>query len=91
MGGLHIDRGILYKELANVVDGSLPSSPEVQSFMSRHYAIAVRFYRPSREAYIGLGLFYQDNPDMRAYHNGFHPEMVDFLGEAIYVYAQRKL
>ncbi len=88
---VHIDWDVLYKGLATLVDGSLPSSPEVQSFMSRHYSIAVRFYSPSREAYIGLGLFYQDNPDMKAYHNDFHPKMVDFLGEAIYVYAQRNL
>lgn len=88
---VHIDWDILYKGLATLVDGSLPSSPEVQTFMSRHYSIAVRFYTPSREAYIGLGLFYQDNPDMKAYHNNFHPKMVDFLGEAIYVYAQRNL
>lgn len=88
---VHIDWDILYKALAPLVEGSLPSSPEVQSLMSRHYSIAVRFYTPSRDAYIGLGLFYQDNPDMRAYHNQFHPSMVDFLGEAIYFFAQRNL
>ena len=88
---VHIDWDILYKELATVVDGSLPSSPQAQAFILRHHAIAVRFYEPSREAYIGLGLFYQDNPDMRAYHNAFHPQMVDFLGEAMYVYAQHNL
>jgi hypothetical protein len=26
-----------------------------------------------------------------AYHNSFHPKMVDFLGDAIYAYAQRNL
>jgi len=88
---VYIDWDILYKELTPLVEGSLPSSPEVQALMSRHYSIAVRFYTPSREAYIGLGLFYQDNPDMRAYHNHFHPRMVDFLGEAIQVFAQRNL
>lgn len=88
---VHIDWDILYKELAPLVEGSLPSAPEVQSLMARHHAIAVRFYTPTREAYIGLGLFYQDNPDMRAYHNHFHPGMVDFLGEAIYAFAQRNL
>ena len=88
---VHLDWDILYKELAAVVHGSLPSSPEVQSLISRHHAIAVRFYSPSREAYIGLGLYYQENPEMRAYHNNFHPNMVDFLGEAIYAYAQRNL
>lgn len=88
---VHIDWDTLYKELAPLVENSLPSSPKVQSFMSRHHSIAVRFYTPTREAYIGLGLFYQDNPDMRAYHNAFHPKMVDFLGEAIYAFAQRNL
>ncbi|MBC7455764.1 MAG: TipAS antibiotic-recognition domain-containing protein [Massilia sp.] len=88
---VHIDWDLVYKELATVVEGSLPSSPEAQAFISRHHSIAVRFYKPSREAYIGLGLFYQDNPDIRAYHTAFHPKMVEFLGEAIYVYAQRNL
>jgi len=87
----HIDWDALYKELASLVDGSLPSSTEVQSLVSRHYSIASRFYSPSREAYIGMGLFYRDNSDMKSFHNAYHPNMVDFLGEAIYVYAQRNL
>ncbi len=87
----HIDWDVLYKELASLVDSSLPSSIEVQSLMSRHYSIASRFYSPSREAYIGMGLFYRDNPDMKAFHNAYHPKMVDFVGEAIYAYAQRNL
>ncbi len=87
----HIDWDALYKELAPLVDDFLPSSIEVQAFMSRHYSIASRFYAPSREAYIGMGLFYRDNPDMKAFHNAYHPKMVEFLGDAIYTYAQRNL
>lgn len=87
----HIDWDALYKELASLVDDALPSSSEIQSFMSHHYSIASRFYAPSREAYIGMGLFYRDNPDMKAFHNACHPKMVDFLGEAIYAYAMRNL
>ena len=33
----------------------------------------------------------RDNPDMKAYHNAYHSKMVDFLGEAIYAYAQRNM
>lgn len=87
----HIDWDVLYKELAPLVNGSLPSSSEVQSFMERHYLVASRFYAPSQKAYIGMALFYQDNPDMKAFHNAYHPKLVDFLGEAIFVYAQRSL
>ena len=88
---VHIDWDVLYKELAPLVDAAPPSSAKVQLLIARHYSIAVRFYTPSREAYVGLALFYQENPDMRAYHNHFHPSMVEFLGEAIYVFAQRNL
>jgi len=87
----HIDWDVLYKELVPLVNGSLPSSPEVQSLMERHYSIASRFYVPSQKAYIGMALFYQDNPDMKSFHNAYHPKMVDFLGEAIFFYAQRNL
>lgn len=88
---VHIDWDILYKELAPLVDSELPSSDAVQILMLRHHSIAARFYPPSRETYIGLGLFYQENADMKAFHNAYHPKMVDFLGDAICFYAQRNL
>lgn len=87
----HVEWDALYKELTPLVGRSLPSSSEIQSFMSRHYAIVSRFYVPSREAYIGMALFYQDNSEMRAFHNAYHPNMVDFVGEAMYAYATRNL
>jgi len=87
----HIDWDVLYKELTPLIDGSLPSSPEVQAIIARHYSIASRFYLPSQKAYIGMALFYRDNPDMKAFHNAYHPKMVDFLGEAIFFYANRNL
>ena len=88
---VHIDWDVLYKRLATMLDGSQASSPAIQEIMAQHYAIASRFYVPSREAYIGMGLFYNDNKDMKDFHNAYHPNMVEFLGEAIYVYAQRNL
>lgn len=87
----HADWDTLYTELAPQIDAAAPASTEVQWFMARHHAIASRFFSPSREAYIGMGLFYRDNPDMKAFHNAYHPRMVDFLGEAIYAYAQHNL
>ncbi len=88
---VHLDWDSLYKALAPLVDSAPPSSPQVQALMARHHAIASRFYPPSREAYIGMGLFYQDNPEMKSFHNAYHPRMVEFLGEAIHAYAVRHL
>ena len=88
---VHIDWDVLYKKMEPLINSSSPSSPEVQSLMGQHHAIAQRFYSPSREAYIGMALFYQENPDMKAFHNSYNQNMVEFLGEAIYAYAQINL
>lgn len=88
---IHLDWDALYKILAPMVQNSLPSSPEIQSVMARHYAIASRFYVPSKKAYIGMGLYYQENPDMNAFHNAYHPDMAQFLSEAICIYAHHNL
>ncbi len=87
----HADFDVLYKELAPLIDTSAPSSAAVQALMAKHFEIVSRFYVPSREAYVGTALFYADNADMKAFHNGYHPRMVEFLGDAVHAYAQQHL
>ena len=52
---------------------------------------AARFHVPSREVYIGLGVFYREDPSIREFHNAYHPQMADFLRDAMYEYALTKL
>jgi hypothetical protein len=85
---VHVDWSELYKTLSVMVDVVLPSSPDVQEIMAKHYSIACRFYVPSKEAYIGMAIFYEENESMRVFHNSYHPRMVSFLGDAMYIYAQ---
>ncbi|MDA8445236.1 TipAS antibiotic-recognition domain-containing protein [Paracidovorax valerianellae] len=87
----HADFDALYKELAPLIDTNAPSSAAVQALMAKHFEIVSRFYVPSREAYVGTALFYADNADMKAFHNGYHPRMVEFLGDAVHAYAQQHL
>ena len=87
----HADFDAFYKGLAPLIDTNEPASPTIQTLMARHYAIASRFFAPSRDAYVGTALFYEDNADMKAFHNGYHPKMVEFVLEAVYVYAHRNL
>lgn len=63
----------------------------IQALMAKHLAIVSRFYLPSREAYVGTALFYADNADMKAFHTTYHPQLVELLAEAVYVYAQQNL
>lgn len=87
----HQDFQRFYGELALLIDSAEPFAPAIQALMARHHAMVSRFYAPSREAYIGTALFYADNPDMKAFHNAYHPRMVEFLGEAIHTYAHSHL
>ncbi|MFF9158440.1 TipAS antibiotic-recognition domain-containing protein [Streptomyces sp. NPDC014846] len=62
---------------------------QIQELVRRHFDIVSRFYTPSREAYVGMSLFYAEDEAMRAFHDSYHPGMVEFLGAAIRVFAEQ--
>ncbi len=88
---VHSDWDVLYRALAKVCGGLQPSAPQVQDLIAQHYAIASRFYVPSKEAYIGMSLFYNENHEMKTFHDGYGPDLAAFLGQAMQVYAHRDL
>lgn len=88
---VHADWDALYREMAGLIDTSGPADARIQDLVKRHYDIACRFYTPSRDAYIGMALFYDENAAMKDFHNGYHPHMVQFLGDAICGYARERL
>ncbi len=88
---VHADWDEIYRALAQDLGRRSPDDEGTQELILRHYGIAGRFYTPSREAYIGMALFYRDNDDMRSFHNGYHDNMVEFLVEAIASFAKHQL
>ncbi|MFF0378413.1 TipAS antibiotic-recognition domain-containing protein [Actinoplanes missouriensis] len=85
---VHRDWHDLYGEIAAAITaGATPEDAAVQELVGRHYAIASRFYAPSRVAYIGMALLYAEDDGMRTWHNSYHPRMVEFLGAAMLRYA----
>ena len=88
---VHADWDVLYKKLAPLVDQAQPDSVGVQVLVEAHFEIACRFYRPSREAYIGMALFYEENQNMKDFHNAYNPGMVAFMRRAMNVYAHQNL
>ncbi len=88
---VHSDWDVLYKEIAENIDNSKPEDLNIQEYIKRHYDISCRFFKPTKKAYIGMSLFYQDNEDMKNFHNNYHPSMVKFLSDAIYSYAECNL
>ncbi|ATC94805.1 TipAS antibiotic-recognition domain-containing protein [Pseudoalteromonas tunicata] len=88
---VHQDWDILYKKLAEYVDETAVNNESVQALMKEHFEIACRFYIPSKKAYIGMAIFYNQNEDMKKFHNSYHPAMVEYLGDAIVYYADNNL
>lgn len=89
---VHADWDVLYKELVPLIaSGALADSTEVQALVAKHHAIISRFYEPSREGYIGLGLFYQEDPSMREFHNSYHPQLAAYWKDAMCVFALARL
>ena len=88
---VHADWDVLYRKLTPLMQAHPAGSPVIQAVMAEHYALVSRFFRPSREAYIGMSLFYAENPDMKAFHDAYDPGLVPFLAEAMAVYADAHL
>lgn len=88
---VHRDWDALYKRLVPLLPSFPAHSPEVQALIAEHHKIVSRFYAPSKRAYVGMSLFYAENPDMAKFHHAYHPDMVAFLAEAIPIYADAHL
>jgi hypothetical protein len=88
---VHKDWDALYQNLAKHIDATPVDDANIQLFIKQHFDIACRFYTPSKEAYIGMALFYENNKDMKDFHNAYHPKMVSYLGNAMVLFAEQNL
>lgn len=71
--------------------GLKPSATEVQDLIRRHHAWVKNFWTPTRESYVGLGQMYLDHADFRDFYKAYHPKLVEYLVEAMKIFAEREL
>ena len=82
----------LNQALANALKKHLkPEDVEVQALVQKHYDWVNFFWTPTHESYTGLAQMYLDHPDYREFYNKYHPNLVEYLVEAMRVYAAHKL
>ena len=82
----------LNQDLVKAINQQLKvSDPVVQALIQRHYDWVNIFWTPTKESYTGLAQMYLDHPDYRAFYNRYHPDLVEYLVEAMRVYVQQKL
>jgi DNA-binding transcriptional MerR regulator len=79
------------KDLVAVMDRGLPSeSREAQEVVRRHHKWLQQFWTPNRESYAGHSQLIVDSDLRRAYET-YHPQLPEFVGAAIKVFAEREL
>ncbi len=75
----------LLKEIvANMSSGA--ESPEVQALIAKHYDGLRFFYEPNPELYRGLANMYVDDPRFAATFKKYHPDLPEFMRDAMHVY-----
>ena len=71
--------------------GEPVDAPAVQDVMAEHHTWVSRFWVPGREAYIGLGSLYADDPRFADRIDAHADGLSGYLRDAIAVYAQAHL
>lgn len=75
----------IYDEIVANMDKGTGSS-EIRTLLVRWHQHMRYFYEPSIETLGGLGDMYHDHPDFNATFTKLHPDLPDFLKEAIAIY-----
>lgn len=75
----------IYQDLVKMMDCG-PASEEVQAVLARWHQHMRYFYEPSVDRLRGLGQLYVDHPDFARNFRELHPELPEFMREAITVY-----
>ncbi len=79
------------KELTCLLEKNFKvSTKEVQGLIHRHYVWISKCWTPTKESYAGHGQFIVDS-DLRKAYEAYHPQLPEFIAEAILVFADKEL
>lgn len=77
----------IYHDILGYIEHD-PTGPEVQQIVARWHQHIRYFYEPTREVLLGLGQAYAEEPAFVTVYQRMHPDLPDFLREAITHYGQ---
>jgi DNA-binding transcriptional MerR regulator len=83
------ESGAIYDDMAANM-GKGYASPEVQQIIARWRQHLRYFYEPSTERLLGLGQMYTEHPEFVAKFRAIHPDLPEFLNQAIQYYCKDK-
>ena len=65
-------------------------SPEVQAIVERWRKHMDYFWTPNLDQLLGLATMYGQSPDFKANFDQMHPDLADFMKEAVMVYVEAR-
>jgi DNA-binding transcriptional MerR regulator len=83
------ESGAIYDDLVAAMCQGY-ASPEVQQIIARWHQHLRYFYEPSTERLLGLGQMYTEHPEFVAKFRALHPDLPEFLNQAIQYYCRDK-
>jgi DNA-binding transcriptional MerR regulator len=82
----------IHRAMAALIEqGAAADSADAQALVRKHHGVVNRFYGPTKEIYKGLGRMYTDHPEFRKLYDSYHPQLAEFMREAMAVFADREL
>lgn len=76
---------------AAFIDQEESSSQLVQDLIKEHYQWVSNFWKPSKDAYIGLGRLYVEDPRFTQNYDKYAPGCAEFMATSMQIYAQENL
>lgn len=76
---------------AAFIDQEESSSHLVQALIKEHYQWVSNFWKPSKDAYIGLGRLYVEDPRFTQNYDKYAPGCAEFMAASMQIYAQENL
>ena len=81
-----------HEEIAELFKAGLSSEhDEVQAVIAKHYEWVSAFWKPNKEAYIGLGEMYVSDERFTAYYDKIEPGLAVFMLNSMKIWATNNL
>jgi MerR family transcriptional regulator, thiopeptide resistance regulator len=82
----------IFKELVCCIEkGLAPTSNEVQRIIKKHHTSAEKIHLTTQEVYKALAQLYQEHPEFRKQLDPFHPQLAEFMAQAMIAFADQNL
>lgn len=76
---------------ALMLAGAKADSPDVQVWISKHYAYVCQFWTPTRIAYKSLALTYTVDPAFKATYESYEQGLALYIQQSINIWADQNL